>query len=80
MLIIRYLFTIAVYINLMDHRTLCIHCLNLLRCNILALSKIYHNTHKVLSQETFKLCENSCPSIIEEENSYCFSLVSIIKK
>lgn len=80
MLIIRYLFAVAVYINLMDHRTLCVNCLNLLGCNILTLLKIYQNTHKVLSQEIFKLCENSCRSILEEENSYWFALVPIFKQ
>jgi len=80
MLIIRYLFAVAVYINLMDHRTLCVNCLNLLGCNILTLLKIYQNTHKVLSQEIFKLCENSCRSILEEENSSWFALVPIFKQ
>ena len=39
MLITCYLFTVAVYIHLMDHRTLRINRLNLLGCNILTLSK-----------------------------------------
>lgn len=79
MSIIRYLFAVAVYINLMDHRTLCIHCLNLLRCNILALSKIYHNTHKVQVRKP-----SSCAKIavrqLSKKKIATVSLVSIIKK
>lgn len=47
MLIKCYLFTVAMYINLVDHGTLCINCLNLLGCNVLTLPKQNRNKHKI---------------------------------
>ena len=48
MLITCYLFTVAMYINLMDHRTLRINRLNLLGCNILTLQKIPKHTQSII--------------------------------
>ena len=39
-----HLFAVSMYVNLMNHRALCINCLDLLWCNIFALRK--HNKQK----------------------------------